>query len=305
MRIAFKRFNFRKSTLEKIALANHIIELYQAQGYTLTLRQLYYQMVARDMIPNTVQSYKNLGKAVGNGRLAGLIDWDAIEDRLRELVQVPHWRRPRNIVQAAANAFRNDKWRHQPNRVEIWVEKDALSGVLEPVAEKHDVDFFAARGYPSLSEMYSAGERYAEYARQGQEIHILHLGDHDPSGMDMTRDIIDRVEMFAERFIDVNRLALNWDQIELYDPPPNPAKQTDSRYASYASEFGDESWELDALEPRTLESIIEPVILELRDDEQWDADVEIEEEYRDQLQRAADNWGHVVELLEDISAEEE
>jgi len=297
-KVAFQDFNFQAKTLDKIAMADKIIRDYEAQGYKLTLRQLYYQMVARDLIPNTQRSYKNLGVIIGNARLAGLIDWNSIEDRLRKLVSVSHWTTPSGIIWGAAGGYRNDKWINQPCRIEIWVEKDALSGVLTPIAQKHDVGFFAARGYPSLSEMYSAGQRFARYARDGQEVHILHLGDHDPSGMDMTRDIQERVSMFAEKALKVNRLALNWNQIELYNPPPNPAKQTDSRYSAYADEYGDESWELDALDPATLESIVEPVILELRDDEQWEIDKQKEQDGRDDLNLAASNWSKVANFLE-------
>lgn len=296
-KIAFQPINFQKSTLAKIALANQIINLYQDQGYRLTLRQLYYQMVARDLIPNNQKSYKNLGRIVGDGRLAGLIDWDGIEDRLRNLVMNSHWETPDQIIRSAGYSFRIDKWRNQPNRIEIWVEKDALSGVLEPVARRHDVGFFAARGYPSLSEMYSAGKRFAEYANGDQEVTILHLGDHDPSGMDMTRDIKERVEMFADEWIDVDRLALNWEQIDLYDPPPNFAKQTDSRFAGYAEQYGNESWELDALEPAVLESLVEAAILELRDDKQWQIDEQNEKEIRNQINNAANKWDKVEKFL--------
>ncbi len=298
-KIAFQEFNFQAKTLEKIALADKIIRIYKNQGFTLTLRQLYYQMVARDLIPNNQRSYKNLGVIIGNARLAGLIDWNSIEDRLRQLVTVSHWSSPAGIIRSAASGFRMDKWRNQPCRIEIWVEKDALSGVLTPIAEKHDVGFFAARGYPSLSEMYSAGQRFARYARSRQEVHILHLGDHDPSGMDMTRDIQDRVSMFASKTLNVNRLALNWDQIELYQPPPNPAKQTDSRFEAYVERYGDESWELDALDPATLASIVEPIILELRDDKQWEIDLDIELDHRNDLDNAAANWHDVAGFLED------
>jgi hypothetical protein len=297
-KVSFQEFNFQAKTLDKIAMADKIIRIYEKQGYKLTLRQLYYQMVARDLIPNTQRSYKNLGTIIGNARLAGLIDWNSIEDRLRQLVMVSHWSSPAGIIRSAASGYRIDKWENQPCRIEIWVEKDALSGVLTPVAEKHDVGFFAARGYPSLSEMYSAGQRFARYARAGQEVHILHLGDHDPSGMDMTRDIQERVSMFAEKSLKVNRLALNWSQIELYNPPPNPAKQTDSRYSAYADEYGDESWELDALDPATIESIVEPVILELRDDQQWEIDLDRELDQRDDLNTAAMYWNDVADFLE-------
>lgn len=298
-KVKFQELNFQSKTLEKIALAEKIIKLYKDQGFTLTLRQLYYQMVARDLIPNNQRSYKNLGTIVGNARLAGLIDWDSIEDRLRHLVTNPHWYSPSSIIWSAAESFQIDKWEKQPCRIEIWVEKDALSGVLTPIAKKHDIGFFAARGYPSLSEMYSAGQRFARYARSNQEVHILHLGDHDPSGMDMTRDIEDRLTMFSGNIIHVNRLALNWDQIELYKPPPNPAKQTDSRFDSYVEQYGDESWELDALDPNTLLNIIEPVILELRDDAIWNSYHNIELGHKNDLKTAARNWDEVAQYVKD------
>ena len=298
-KIEYQYIKFQAKTLERIELANKIIEQYRQQGYKLTLRQLYYQMVARGLIENSQRSYKNLGNIVANGRLAGLIDWNSIEDRLRNLVMPSHWTSPSSIIRSAAVSYRIDNWKNQTNRIEIWVEKDALPGVLSPLAQRHDVGFFAARGYPSLSEMYEAGKRFARYINSGQEVHILHLGDHDPSGMDMTRDIQDRVSMFAEQHIKVDRLALNWDQITLYNPPPNPAKQKDSRYQDYVDRFGDESWELDALDPSTLESIIEPAILDLRDEDQWTEDTRKEDIERGQLDTAADRWHDVTDFLDE------
>lgn len=99
--------------------------------------------------------------------------------------------------------------------------------------------------------------------------YIIHFGDHDPSGMDMSRDIVDRVQKtFGVRF-QFKRVALNMDQIDHYDPPPNPAKQTDSRFAGYSEEYGDESWELDALPPPTFREIIEKELNDIRDDKLW------------------------------------
>jgi hypothetical protein len=81
--IKYKDFNFRSASLSVIELANSIIAEYQAQGYDLTLRQLYYQFVARGIIPNSDAEYKKLGSVINDGRLAGLIDWDSITDRTR------------------------------------------------------------------------------------------------------------------------------------------------------------------------------------------------------------------------------
>lgn len=300
MKQQFQEFNFRADTLRQIEVANQIIREYLAQGYRLTLRQIYYQHVARGLIENSEKSYKRMGELLNNGRLAGLIDWSAIEDRTRNLRGTFHLDNPAEAIQDAYEQFRLDKWADQTNRCEVWVEKDALVGVVSRVCERNDVDYFACRGYVSQSEMYDAARRIARYIRAGQNVTILHLGDHDPSGIDMTRDIITRLEMFLEGLgVGVNRLALNWEQIELYNPPPNPAKTTDSRFNGYAEEFGDESWELDALEPSVIDQLIEDNIVALRDDALWADKVQEEQEHRDLLQATSNRWGEVVHYLQE------
>lgn len=296
----FQSFKFRPDTLIVIERANTIIADYQAQGYQLTLRQLYYQFVSRDLLENTEKNYKKLGGIISDARLAGLIDWDAIEDRTRNLRGLSHWEDPAHIIESAHASFRIDKWENQPNRVEVWVEKDALIGVLERVCDEYDVSYFACRGYVSQSEMYAAAQRLAGYIDGGQDVHILHLGDHDPSGIDMTRDIIDRLEMFLRDTgsANINRLALNWEQVQLYQPPPNPAKATDARFDGYQQKFGDESWELDALEPSVISRLIEAQIVGLRDEQLWEEKREEERHHKLLLEQVSDRWEDVAQFLE-------
>ena len=295
---AFIKKNFADSSLAIIAQANAIIADYAAQGFRLTLRQLYYQFVARDVIANTQRSYKRLGNIISEARLAGLVDWDAIEDRTRNLETNPHWRDPASIIAAAADSFRLDKWADQDYRVEVWIEKEALIGVVERICRRLDVDFFACRGYVSQSEQWAAGKRFAEYRECGQEVVMLHLGDHDPSGIDMTRDNDARLAMFAREDVTVRRLALNFDQIEIYGPPPNPAKLTDSRYERYFTRYGDESWELDALDPNVIQELIGEAVIEYRDEDAWRAMTERERGERAQLADVTRRWGDVLAYLE-------
>lgn len=301
---AFQEFKFRESTYQIIDYANTIIAAYEQQGYQLTLRQLYYQFVARDLLENTERNYKRLGEIISNARLAGFIDWNAIEDRTRSLRSLAHWTRPSEIINAAYYSFRIDKWANQPNYVEVWVEKDALVGVLERVCNRYEVNFFACRGYVSQSEMYSAAQRFQQHWNECKEVTILHLGDHDPSGIDMTRDIQARMSMFLEEEwtdirCNVQRLALNWEQIEVYNPPPNPAKTTDARFQAYQQDYGNESWELDALEPSVIDQLIEDHILELRDENLWDEKVAEEADHRKMLERVSQQWNDVAQFLED------
>lgn len=278
---AFIERRFTADSLATIARVNAILDEYAGQGFRLSLRQLYYQLVARGIIPNSVRSYKNVGNLVSDARLAGLVDWDMIEDRGRELVVPAHWGSPADILDSAAYSYRTDKWADQPSWVVVMVEKDALSGVLTPVCRTEDVAFIANKGYSSSSAMYDLGKRLQGYADDGKELHVLYLGDHDPSGIDMTRDVRERLNLFTyEADVIVQRLALNYDQIAVLNPPPNPAKETDSRFESYLAEYGDTSWELDAIEPAALATIVRNAIDELRDPDRWEEAVAAEEQQR-------------------------
>jgi len=276
--------NFKTASRDLIAQANTIIDEYQEQGYNLTLRQLYYQFVARDLLPNTVRSYDRLGALISDARLAGLVSWTAIEDRTRGLHELPSWDSPSDIVEACVRQYREDLWRNQPKLVEVWVEKEALAGVFQRVCDELRVPLFSCRGYVSQSAMWRAARRHIHC---GKRVKILHFGDHDPSGIDMTRDIRERLVMFGAPAT-VCRVALNMDQIEEYAPPPNPAKTTDARYEGYRAEHGEESWELDALEPAVLSQLVEDNVLLVRDQELWDAALLIEQTNRERLEEVAE-----------------
>ena len=281
-----------------IAQANEIIAEYASQGLDLTLRQLYYQFVARDIIPNKQTEYKRLGDVIADGRLAGLVDWHAIVDRTRFVRSLSHWDGPADVLNSAAVGYRTDRWDGQPYRPEVWIEKDALVGVIAGVCERYDVPYFSCRGYTSLSEMWSAGRRLRSYVLNNQTPMIFHFGDHDPSGMDMTRDIRDRLSMFSNDVVEVERLALNFNQIQEFNPPPNPAKLTDSRANAYVAEFGDESWELDALDPRRLASLIETSITALIERGPW-GDAEMHDaDAKKTLAQIAARYEDVKEFLE-------
>ena len=289
-KIEYIHKSFRPATLAIIEQANAIINEYTAEGLQLTLRQLYYQFVSRDLIANKSTEYDRLGQIISDARLAGLIDWYAIEDRARNLKTYYHNTDPGQAVQDALDHYNLDKWKNQDYRIEVWIEKEALTGVIHNVCEEHDVPYFACKGYVSQSEMWRAGRRAAQHRRMGQTLVIIHLGDHDPSGIDMTRDIFDRYALFSGVDIDVRRIALNADQIDLYDPPPNPAKMTDSRFKDYAAQYGTSSWELDALEPRVIRDLIASEIAQFTDQDKLDETEAAEEAHKEILGRVVENW---------------
>jgi hypothetical protein len=292
VKIRYKTINLRPASLALVDKCNAVLEKYNEAGYDMTLRQLYYQLVAADEIPNTPASYNNLGSLVNDARLAGLIDWDFLVDRTRNLQSIGHWSSPSSIMRAVASQYAVDKWAEQPYRPEVWIEKEALAGVFERICSSLDVPFFACRGYTSQSEMWRAAQRLEGYVDAAQIPIIFHFGDHDPSGVDMTRDITDRLEMFMGG-VEVQRLALNMDQVEEYDPPPNPAKITDSRAKVYIQTYGRESWELDALQPDVLAGLVRDAIYGIRDLDKWKKVVRREEKERKTLAAISDNFVEV------------
>lgn len=308
MKEAFVDRNFSSSSMEMISIIQVILSEYQSRGYDLSLRQLYYQLVARGVIENSDKSYKRIGSLVNDARLAGLLDWSMIQDRGRVPVRNSHWDSPSDIIESAAASYRVDRWSNQNVYIELMVEKQALEGVLIPVCQKLDIMFSANKGYSSASALYNAGKRARWAMLYGKDVVILYLGDHDPSGIDMTRDVQERLELFSgyntdveleRRELIVHRLALNMDQIEELKPPPNPAKETDARFDSYYEQFGPTCWELDAIEPGSLADLVEEGVFTYRDPDLLTDILEEEEKQKDLLRKASQRWEDIERFLEE------
>lgn len=280
--------HLNKENTLKLDGVNEIIEEYKQQGYRLTLRQLYYQLVSRDIIPNMQSEYAKLSRLLVKGRMAGMVDWNAIEDRLR-VPFLPYW------VNDLADAMNDTIKQYRLNRqegqrvyIEIWVEKDALSGVLRDVVLDYHINFVVNRGYSSCTAMYDACKRFEREMLNdgdilgGKDLVILYLGDHDPSGLDMIRDIRNRLEEFCIE-AEIIHVAITQEQIEMYNPPPNPTKITDPRFKHYIQSHGTTSWEVDALEPRVLNQLIREKIESLIDMELFQEKLEQEQRDKEKL----------------------
>jgi hypothetical protein len=316
-KIQYQSINMRPWALELVQKAIEIVTEYQRLGYDLTLRQVYYQFVARDLLPqswvdpttgstNNQQSYKKLGDILGNARMAGLMDWTAMVDRTREMNSNSHWTSPENIIDAVVSQYMIDKWEEQDHRPEVWVEKDALEGVVGTICKRLDIPYFSCRGYTSLTSIWANAQRLKAVAAKGATPVILHLGDHDPSGIDMSRDIEERVRLFMGTHgdnLEFVRVALNMDQVEQYNPPENPAKSTDSRFEDYKKKHGDSSWELDALEPTVISALIADKVSTYRNDRMYAKREKQEETEKEQLRLVSDNWDNVVARLEEQGGE--
>jgi hypothetical protein len=300
MKEFFEEHKFRSETLKIIEQANTIIEEYQEDGFDLTLRQLYYQFVSRDLIPNTQKSYSRLGDIISNARLNGNIDWETIKDRTRNVHSNIHFNNPSNAIYNVSNWYSIDTRADQENYIECWVEKEALVGVVERACEELDIPFFACRGYVSQTAMYEAYKRFHRKHNKHNRIILLHLGDHDPSGIDMTRDITERLINTFGVYIEVKRIALNMEQIEEFQPPPNPAKLTDSRVGGYIKRFGRQSWELDALDPNTITNLIRQYANLFTDQAKRNKLISLQKEQQNLIKKCSENWDNIVDYLERI-----
>jgi len=279
-----------KANHDRLDQINAIVEDYRLQGYKLTLRQLYYQLVSRDVIPNKVEEYAKLSTILVKGRMAGIVDWEAIEDRIR-VPKIPFYTSGiRGGINTLINQYRLDRMKDQDVYIEVWVEKDALSGVISRVTEKYHVRLMVNRGYSSATAMHDASERIIEATREGKEATILYLGDHDPSGMDMVRDIRGRLLEFGAD-VEVEHCALLDEQIDQYNPPPNPAKVTDPRAGKYIAQYGKTSWEVDALTPTVLNKIIQTKIDAMIDHHKFRAMVVQENTDIEKMKRFAEKMG--------------
>lgn len=316
--IRYKDIRFSPLKLELIQKAIRIVTEYEAQGYDLTLRQVYYQFVARDWLPaewadpitgstNNQKSYGKLGDLLGDARMAGYMDWNSMVDRTRSMSGNTHWESPAAIINAVANQYRRDKWANQPHRPECWVEKDAMEGVVGRVCKRLDIPYFSCRGYTSLTSIWENAQRLKKIAATGAVPIILHLGDHDPSGIDMSRDIEDRVRLFmggddedeTDRgdALHFERIALNMDQVKEFNPPENPAKATDSRFKSYVDLYGDKCWELDALDPKTMDDLISRAVKKHRIDKFYKVESDKEATERNLLSGCSMYWPDVADFI--------
>ena len=240
---------------EQLKIINSIIEEYAEEGYKLTLRQLYYQLVSRDIIPNAVKEYAKISTLLVKGRMAGVVDWEAIEDRIR-VPFLPYWVFGiEDAIKDIIEQYRLNRQQDQDVYIELWVEKDALSGVLKRITSHYHINLMVNRGYSSCTAMHDAYKRLKRQENQGKSTYILYLGDHDPSGLDMVRDIRDRLEEFGV-IPKVIPIGLTREQINKYNPPPNPAKIKDPRARGYIEQHGNTSWEVDALNPKVLQELV-------------------------------------------------
>ena len=247
----------QKQSLELLTQVQKIISNYD---FALTLRQIYYQLVARQIIPNEQRYYKKLSRLCVSGRDEGILPEEGFADRLRVIDKLGSWTDLNEFMKVVKRSYRKDKWQNQDNYLEIWTEKDALRSVLTEITYRYDVSLMVARGQLSRTEVYRTAGRYK--AQSDKKCHLYYCGDFDPSGLSIYDSIKKRVMDFGV-FINFERIALTQEQIKEYRLPSDPAKQSDPNYNKFVNIYGsDMVVELDSLPPDVLRRIVEGCILQ-------------------------------------------
>lgn len=216
----------------------------------MTVRQVYYRLVAALLIENTRSSYQGVSRALVAARQDGTIPWAWIEDRLRRPRHVSMWKTLPDFLETVRHAYQRDVWQSQPQLVEVWLEKDALSGIFEDVLSPYGITLNVGRGYDGWSSLHEAARRYIAV---GKPVTILYFGDFDPSGEDMVRSLRERLRFF-DCTPEVIKCALTHEDVTTYNLPPDFTKASDSRAAAFVQKFGDMAVELDALPPDVLQA---------------------------------------------------
>ena len=277
----------QKNTKARLHNVRVVLDDYSDQGIRVSLRQLYYRLVALGVIPNDKRSYKRLGEVVVNARLGGLVDWDMIVDHGRVAKMPPEWRDPLDLMDDAINSYRLPRWADQDYHIEVWCEKDALTTILEPITNRYHVALLSHTGFSSVTALYRVAKQFQKVAESGRQLVVLYLGDHDPSGLDMLRDLENRVDILSRSCeIELIHLGITKEQVNLYQPPPDFVKVSDTRAPKYVAEHGNESWEVDALQPQVLNDLLSSTIEQYLDADKWKAVLKQEEKDKEALAEA-------------------
>lgn len=252
--------------------------------------------------PNKRSSYNQLSSQLVKAREKGEINENRIEDRTREFLGGENgFTSLQSFIDIVKSHFLNywenyerNLWTSQEKFVVVWVEKDALSRVIASAANEYRVITAPSKGYASYTYIKEAIDKIPN----NKPVIVLHFSDHDPSGLDMTRDLQDRFDRYTLKPVTIERIALTFSQVKEYGLVPNPTKLSDTRSSRYVAEYGRECWELDAIEPNELQRLVTKATEKHLDLDKWKSDLLLEGEEREQLRGKFNQWS---ELLTETS----
>jgi hypothetical protein len=248
--------------------------------WAMTLRQLYYALVSAGVIDKTEADYGRLKRVMKDAREDGIVPWEWLVDNTRSVISNRTWDSLSGLLEDSAKMYRADLMRQQNVAIQLWAESDSIGSVASQVALKYAVPTFIGRGYSARGYLWQAAKDAVEAHAGGKLVHILHVGDHDPSGVDIFRDVEETLRLYCSAiqygvsvtmarrmvtmtgddgtwWLDVERLALTPEQIEDYQLPMRPLKASDKRARNFK---GRGSVEVEALPVDELLAIVEAAI---------------------------------------------
>jgi hypothetical protein len=263
-------------TRRSFVLAEAITQLFKETGLRLSVRQIYYQLASRKYISlDSRKSYRAVQRLMAKLRYEGAIPYNWVVDRTRQPIDVSSWNGTTDFFETVREAYRKSLWQSQPDYVELWLEKDALSGFFSPITSKFQVRLMVGRGFSSISFLYEAS---MDLIQVKKPIYVYFFGDHDPSGRLIESKVIDSLQRHGVHVANFERIAILPEDIERYNLPPNPAKATDPRYRRFVEKYGEQAVELDALPPVVLRERITNCITQHLDMAEWERLKVIEEQ---------------------------
>ena len=284
-----KRTRRTKAEIEELREALHEIV---AHYEPITVRGVFYQAATRGLVPKTDnEGYRPIQRELLKMRRKGAIPWGWITDGSRTVFRRSHYGNLESYAKVVAHNYRRDYWYDSDEYVELWLEKEALSGVILPtVVEEYGLGLYVTKGQPSVTYLYEAAEQIVS---DGRPTHIYVLSDHDPGGL----RIFDRIRRELRDFVDgqvdlyVRRIAVEPWQIERYDLPTRPGKRKDPNAAEFVEKYGDACVELDAISPPLLRQLVAKHIESHMAPDQLRALKLVEEEEREGLRSIQDLIG--------------
>ncbi len=241
----------RRRTREEMEALREVIYETVALENPMTVRQVFYRLVTTGAIAKTENEYKTtVVRLLTDMRVNGELPFDWIADNTRWMRKPNTHSSIEQALRRTIETYRRSLWDNQDDYVEIWLEKDALAGVIYDVTGEYDVPLMVTRGYPSVSFLYSAAENIIH---RNKPTYLYYFGDYDPSGLDIPRNVQQRLEQFAPDIdIEFTRIAVTAEQIRDEDLSTRPTKRTDTR----SNGFRGESVELDAIQPDLLRGMV-------------------------------------------------
>lgn len=264
-------------------LLRDAIQAVAARYEHMSVRQLFYQLEAQGVIPKTEAAYDKVCYAAVQMRLDGSLDYRKIVDGHRARRLAATYDDMQEALDNMHTLYRRNHWLDQPVWVEVWCEKDALSGVIQPICQRWGVPFVATRGFPSLTLIYESAH---EMRARGKQARVYYFGDHDASGRAISANLEGDLRAHWP-FVSVRRMALEPEQIARYHLPTRPGKTTDSRHKGFAAQYGGASVELDALPPDVLTGLVEDCITRNIIEESWMGSMQVERLERETLSSVA------------------